>query len=138
VIRIATRQYKAKGVIKFYKEQTSIYSYKKGNLMKKIILVTILLSSFSAYTSELTILNWYRLDSRSTSNSAAEVCFSLTPKPTAPTFVEITVDAGTRVQGQYSTWIGPKGVACHVVSTVRGRVEVNVPSLQLKQELINK
>jgi hypothetical protein len=106
--------------------------------MKKIILATILLSSFSAFASELTILNWYKLDSRSIHDSAAEVCFSLSPKPTEPVFVEITVDAGTRVQGQYSTWIGPKGVTCHVVSTVRGRVEVNVPSLKLKQELINK
>ena len=106
--------------------------------MKKILLASFLLSSFSAFAADLNILSWYRLNSQSVSDSAAEVCFSLTPKPTAPIFAEITVDSGTRAQALYSTWIGTKGSVCHVVSTSRGRVEVSIPSLKLKHILINK
>jgi hypothetical protein len=106
--------------------------------MKKILLASFLLTSFSAFTAELNILSWYRLNSQNTNDSAAEVCFSLTPKPKTPIFAEVTVDPGTRAQALYSTWIGPKGSTCHVVSTSRGRVEVNIPSLSLKQEFINK
>ena len=111
---------------------------KKENKMKKILLTSMLLSSFGAFTAELNILSWYRLNSQNTDDSAAEVCFSLSPKPTAPIFAEIVVDPGTRSEALYSSWIGPKGSTCHVLSTSRGRVEVNIPSLELKKELINK
>ena len=103
--------------------------------MKKIILISMILSSVSAYSSTLDILGWYRLNSQNSNDSAAEVCFSLKPAPTAPVFAEIKVDAGTRVEGLYSAWIGPKGSTCHVVSTARGRVEVSIPSLKLKKAL---
>ena len=106
--------------------------------MKKVLLATFMLSSFNAFSADLDILSWYRLNSQNTNDSAAEVCFSLTPKPKAPIFAEITVDSGTRAQALYSTWIGPKGSNCHVVSTSRGRVEVTIPSLKLKHILVNK
>ena len=101
--------------------------------MKKIIFLIFL--SMGAQAAELNITGWFRLNRDSNTDLAAEVCFSLTPKPTRPVYAEVFVDKGTNSAGLYSTWIGPKGVNCHVVSTVRGTVEVSIPALNLKQTL---
>lgn len=102
--------------------------------MMKLLLV-FLMTTTSAFASELNILSWYRLNNQTTSDSAAEVCFSLTPAPSQPTFAEITVDKNRRSEALYSAWIGPKGSTCHVVSTSRGLVEVEIPGLKLKASL---
>lgn len=103
--------------------------------MKKLVLAAMVLSSINVFASDLNILSWYRLNSQNSSDSAAEVCFSLTPAPKTPVFAEVVVDPGTRAEALYSAWIGPKGSTCHVVSTARGRVEVSVPSLKIKASL---
>lgn len=99
-----------------------------------VFLMTITATT-TAFASELKILSWYRLNNQTTSDSAAEVCFSLSPAPSQPTFAEITVDKNRRSEALYSAWIGPKGSTCHVVSTSRGLVEVEIPGLKLKASL---
>ncbi len=106
--------------------------------MKKIITFCVFLLGINCFAAEIKILNWYKLNSNTTRDTAAEVCFSLTPKPTDPVFIEITVDKGTNSAGNYGAWIGPKGSVCHVVSTIRGKVSVEVPSLAIKDELIQE
>jgi len=106
--------------------------------MKSLILITAILLSSNVFSNEIKILSWSRLNSNTNTDSAAEVCFSLSPKPTAPVFTEITVDQGTRVEGLYSTWIGTKGSTCHVVSTLRGRVQIEIPALKIKKEFTKK
>lgn len=96
--------------------------------MKTLIAFTLVFGSALAHSSEIKILAWYKLESQSSSNTTAEVCFSVTPKPTAPLFANITVDKGSRSEGNYTSWVGTKGSTCHVVATRRGRVEVSIPS----------
>jgi hypothetical protein len=96
----------------------------------KIILALMLLST-SAFAADLRINTFYRLDRQSHQDTAAEVCFSLKPAPSAPVYAQVTVDPGTRQQGYYSGWLDSRGSTCVVVSTLRGRVEVNIPSMNL-------
>lgn len=100
----------------------------------KLLFILLLLSS-SAIASDLDIISWYKLNSETSSDSAAEVCFTLKPAPTKPIFAYVIVDKNRRSEAVYSTWIGPKGSTCHVVSTSRGLVEVEVPELKLKASL---
>ncbi len=104
--------------------------------MKSLIFTIAVLFSLNVLAAEIKILSWYRLNTDTDNDSAAEVCFSLKPAPVKPTFAEITVDKGSRVEGLYSAWIGPKGSVCHIVSTARGRVQVEIPSLNIMSELI--
>jgi hypothetical protein len=104
--------------------------------MKSILLTLTVLFSTSVLAADIKILSWYRLNSDSNNDSAAEVCFSLKPAPEKPVFAEITIDKGSRVEGLYSAWIGPKGSTCHIVSTARGRVQVEVPALHIKSQLL--
>lgn len=101
-------------------------------MLKKLLVITSILSITSAFATELKILSWYKLDRGNIRDTAAEVCFSLKPAPTEPVFANIVVDKGTSSQGNYTTWISPKGSVCHVVSTARGQVWVEVPSLEIK------
>lgn len=103
--------------------------------MKSTILTMAILFSVNAFSANIKILSWYRLNTETNNDSAAEVCFSLKPAPASPIFAEITIDKGTRVEGLYSTWLGPKGSTCHIVSTSRGRVQVEIPSLNIKTAL---
>ena len=53
-----------------------------------------------------------------------------------PLFANITIDKGTTSEGNYNTFIGPKGNACIVVATWRGYGEVSIPDQDLTtQEL---
>jgi hypothetical protein len=103
--------------------------------MKSIATIALLTMTTLSFASNLTITNWYRLNTSTLDDSSAEVCFSVKPAPLKPTFVQIVIDSNSRFQGHYSTWISTTGNACQVVSTVRGRVEVNIPSLKLKATL---
>ena len=104
--------------------------------MKSIILMITILLSFNVFSADIKILSWYRLNTQTDNDSAAEVCFSVKPSPKQPIFAEITIDKGSRLEAFYSAWVGPKGSTCHVVSTARGRVEVEVPTLNIKDQLI--
>ncbi|MDA8791648.1 hypothetical protein N9N67_00310 [Bacteriovoracaceae bacterium] len=97
----------------------------------KYIALLMLLSQLS-YSYEMKILNWYRLDRSNNMDMTAEVCFKLTPSPKNPIPVNITVDKNRKSEAYYMAWIGSKGSTCHVVSTQRGRVEVETPKLKLK------
>jgi hypothetical protein len=95
--------------------------------MKKYLLIACLfIFSSNILANSLEITSWYRLNSGSDNDLSAEVCFKLDPKPTTPILAEIVIDKGTRVQGVYTTWVGKRGAACKVVSTQRGKVEVEV------------
>ena len=100
--------------------------------MTKKLFILALLVSTTAIATELRINSWYRLDRDSSRDTAAEVCFSVTPAPATPTLAQITVDKGTSSQAFYNAWIGPRGAVCHVVSTLRGRVYIEVPGLELE------
>jgi len=102
--------------------------------MTKLIFISMIFFSFSAFSFELKINRWYKLNDAN-GDTAAEVCFSLNPAPEKPTFAEITVDPRTRLAANYTTWIGPKGSVCHIVSTFRGRVEVEIPEFNLSSKL---
>ena len=104
--------------------------------MKSIVLVITILLSYNVLSAEIKILSWYRLNTQTDNDSAAEVCFSIKPSPEEPIFAEITIDKGSRLEALYSAWVGPKGSTCHVVSTARGRVEVEIPTLNIKDQLI--
>ena len=93
-------------------------------------LIGLMLLSSQVFASEIIINSFYLLDRQSQGrDSTAEVCFSVRPAPTALTHVKVTVDKGTNAQGFYNTWIDERGSSCLVVSTLRGTVEVNIPSL---------
>lgn len=97
--------------------------------MNKLLVLFIL--AFSVSASEIKILSWYKTDRSNDNDSSAEVCFSLKPAPTKPVFAQITVDKGYRSEAFYSAWISSKASVCSLVSTLRGRVEVNIPSLKI-------
>ena len=103
--------------------------------MKKLALILGLVST-TTMAAELKILSWSRLNTTTNSfDTSAEVCFSLTPAPSAPTYVEVTVDKGSRSQAFYGAWIDQRGSSCQVVSSHRGRVEVNIPKMKLSLAL---
>lgn len=106
--------------------------------MNKLLILLVFILTSSVYGAELKIINWYELNRSNNSDSAAEVCFSLNPAPNGPVFAQITVDANRRSEAFYNSWIGPRGSVCHVVSTARGLVEVEIPSLKLKTSLNKK
>jgi hypothetical protein len=103
--------------------------------MKKLALILSIIST-GVMASELKILSWSRLNNTANSiDTSAEVCFALSPAPTDPTYVQITVDKGTRSQAFYGAWIDQRGSSCQVVSSHRGRVEVNIPLMKLSHTL---
>lgn len=106
--------------------------------MKKMLLILAILTTQSAFAAKLTINDWYRLNRSGNEDLAAEVCFSLEPAPTKPVFVHIIVDKSTGRQGNYSTWLGPLGSTCHVVSTMFGTVSVEIPELKVSSNLSKK
>ncbi|PIP88979.1 MAG: hypothetical protein COW79_14605 [Bdellovibrionales bacterium CG22_combo_CG10-13_8_21_14_all_38_13] len=97
------------------------------------ILIIFLLST-SAFAQNIEIKAWYKLDRFNDDDSSAEVCYTLTPATSEPSFVEITVDSGYKSEAIYSSWIGSKGSNCHVVSTRRGRVKVDIPALKISTQ----
>jgi hypothetical protein len=102
--------------------------------MKTILLITLFISSIAiAAEGELKITSFYRMDRNVQSMSTAhDVCFKVTPAPAAGKHYHatVTVDKGYRTEGVYETLVGPRGSACVVVSSFRGRVEVLVPELE--------
>jgi hypothetical protein len=100
--------------------------------MKFLFAALMTFSSLSTFAAEVTITNWYLINSADSRDRAAEVCFMVKPAPTAPTHVQITVDQGTNSQGFYNTMIDQRGVTCLVVSTVRGSVLVVIPELKME------
>lgn len=104
--------------------------------MNKLLILLLFIFSTSIFASELKILSWYELNRSNSSDSAAEVCFSLSPAPSSPVFAQVTVDPNRRSEAFYNTWIGPRGSVCQVVSTARGLVEVRIPSLKVTTSLI--
>ncbi len=102
----------------------------------KLFTITALLLTTLVSASELKITSFYFLDNQSRQDRAAELCFRLSPAPSKPLFANITIDKGTTSEGNYNTFIGPKGNACIVVATWRGYGEVSIPDQDLTtQEL---
>ena len=99
----------------------------------KYFLMTIITISFS-YASELKVNTFYKLNTETFRDSAAEVCFSLKPVPKDPIHVQVTVDPNTRSAAYYNTWVDNRGSACLVVSTRLGRVKVEIPQLNIKTQ----
>jgi hypothetical protein len=99
--------------------------------MKTLLIAATLLTT-QVWASQLSINTFYRLNSQDTRDRAAEICFSLKPAPTSPQYAQIIIDKGSRYEGYYSAWVGPKGSVCHVVSTLGGRAEVSIPSLNIQ------
>lgn len=108
--------------------------------MKHLAFLILFVQTAQAY--DIKILNWYRLDRSNNIDTAAEVCFRLKPAPRKLVPVNITVDKNRRSEAYYVAWVGPKGSACHVVSTQRGLVEVEAPKAEVKDSqegfIINK
>lgn len=82
----------------------------------------------AASATEIKITAFYKLDAQNRQDRAADVCFSVSPAPSAPQFVQITADKGYNTEGIYSAFIGPKGKACAVIATFAGTVEVEIAS----------
>lgn len=87
------------------------------------ILILLALITNTAFAGELKIKRFALLDPFSEGNTAAEICMSLTPAPKSPVLILLTVDKGTRQEAYYNTWIDERGSTCHIVSTLRGRIE---------------
>ena len=106
--------------------------------MKTILFIGLLISGFAfANQGELKITSFYRMDTNIQSRSTAhDVCFSVKPAPAAGKHYHatVTVDKGYKSEGVYETLVGPRGSACVVVSSFRGRVEVSVPDLKTSIE----
>jgi hypothetical protein len=92
--------------------------------MRKLIILFCLTSI--AHASELKIKRFALLDPFSDTNTAAEVCLSLIPAPKSPVQIQLTVDPGTRQEAYYNTWVDHRGSTCHIVSTLRGRIQAKI------------
>lgn len=97
--------------------------------MKYLLLLLVFVASANA--ADLRVEVFYLLNRQSNGDSAAEVCFSLSPAPNRPTHVQVTVDPNSATKRFYNTVIDSRGSACLVVSTFRGQVLVEVPESKL-------
>jgi hypothetical protein len=89
--------------------------------MKKILGVAVLSLSFSsiAATIKITSFNFIR-------SPLAELCGQVSETTTSPTFVNVTVDRGSKNPGAYNTVAGTDGKFCMAVITYRGLADASI------------
>jgi hypothetical protein len=91
--------------------------------MKKIILLTFLLSSISALAATVKITSYNYIG---TGTRLAELCGLVENAAAAPTYVKVMVDPNTSKPATYNTFAGDDGRFCIAVISYRGTAEASL------------
>lgn len=96
--------------------------------MKTLLAAGLLALSFSSFaaTVKITSFNFVRTNQDNFPSPLAELCGQVSDATTAPTYVNIMVDPGTKNPGSYNTLAGTDGKFCVAVITYRGRAEASI------------
>ncbi len=90
--------------------------------MKLMIALFFVLTTTSVFANNVKITSFVRAGN---SDNLAELCGLVEGTFTAPSYVKVAVDPGTRRVGTYNTVAGLDGKFCLVVLTYYGRAEAS-------------
>jgi hypothetical protein len=90
--------------------------------MKLITALFFVLATTSVFANNVKITSFVRAGN---SDNLAELCGLVEGTFTAPSYVKVTVDPGSRRPGAYNTVAGLDGKFCLVVLTYYGRAEAS-------------